>query len=116
MQGARGPAGVIDRWTSYRTFWFDSNTAELRSSDMSQVSEIAGYMKQNPSLKVGIDGSIPPGSDQDLANRRISTLREALIKAGVPASQIETGAFGDVKLARERRVEVLLRTNYYSKN
>jgi Outer membrane protein and related peptidoglycan-associated (lipo)proteins len=108
--GARGPAGVIDRWTSYRTFWFESNTADLRSSDMSKVSEIAGYMQQNPSLKVGIDGSIPPGSDQDLGNRRVSTVRAALIKAGMPASRIEMGAFGEAQLAREGRVEVLIRT------
>ena len=117
--GAQGPAGIIGCWTSYRAFWFESESADIRNSDMYQVSEIADYMKQNPSLKVGIDGSIPSGSTsgkQLLAGRRVVNVREALIKAGVPASRIETGAFGDAKLARERRVEVLIRTNYYSKN
>jgi outer membrane protein OmpA-like peptidoglycan-associated protein len=104
---------VVDRWTSYRAFWFDSESADLRSSDTEQVSEIADYMEQNPSLKVGIDGSIPRGSDSrklDLAGLRIIAVRNALIKAGVPASRIEMGVFGDVRLVRERRVEVLLRT------
>lgn len=114
--GAQGPAGVVDRWTSYRAFWFESDTSDLRDSDMDQVSEIADYMEQNPSLKVGIDGSITHSSDKDMAGRRVDTVRTALISAGVPASRIETGAFGDANLARERRVEVLLRTNYYSKN
>jgi len=111
--GARGPAGVVSRWTSYRAFWFDSNTSELRSSDIDQVSEIADYMQENPSLKIGIDGSIPRGSDTsklDLAGLRIIAVRNALIKAGVSASRIEMGTFGDPKLVRERRIEVLIRT------
>ena len=117
--GAQGPAGVIGCWTSYRAFWFDSESANIRSSDMDQVSEIANYMEQNPSLKVGIDGSIPGGSassKQILAGHRVVTVRQALINAGVPASRIETGAFGNVKLAQDRRVEVLIRTSTYAKN
>jgi len=74
------------------------------------VAEIADYLQQNPSLKVGIDGSCPSSADHDIAMRRANSVRNALIKAGVPASRIETGVFGDAKLARERRVEVLLRT------
>ncbi len=112
--GSTGPAGVVDRWISYRAFWFDYNTVDLRSSDTGQVSEIANYMKQNPSLKVGIDGSSPRGSDlrdQDFADRRVSTVYWALVNAGVPTSRIETGGFGDAKLARDQRVEVLLRTS-----
>ena len=117
--GAQGPAGVIGCWTSYRAFWFDSESANIRTSDMDQVSEIANYMEQNPSLKVGIDGSIPSGSTsskQLLAGRRVVNVRQALINAGLPASRIETGAFGDAKLSQERRVEVLIRTSNYAKN
>jgi len=79
---------------------------------MNQVSEIADYMQQNPSMIVGIDGSSPRGSDQNLDGRRVSNVRKALVEAGVPAFRIETGAFGDAQLVRERRVEVLIRTSY----
>jgi outer membrane protein OmpA-like peptidoglycan-associated protein len=76
------------------------------------VSEIAAYMKQNPSLRIGIDGSMDPrGTDprnQDLSDRRISAVRDALIQAGVPASKIQSGAYGDAELARDRTVEVLI--------
>jgi outer membrane protein OmpA-like peptidoglycan-associated protein len=86
---------------------------------MGQVAEIADYMKQNPSLKIGIDGSIPLGSNSkklDLADLRTITVRDAMIEAGVPASRIETGEFGDSKLARNGRVEILLCTSsYYTK-
>ena len=44
-------------------------------------------MNQNPSLRVGIDGSMDPrGTDprnQDLSDRRVNTVRDALIQAGV---------------------------------
>jgi outer membrane protein OmpA-like peptidoglycan-associated protein len=99
---------VISRWTSYRDFQFDSNLAELRASDTNQVSDIALYLKANPSLKVGIDGSMEP-RNQELSDQRVSTVREALIKAGVTNS-IQTGMFGDKKLAHDGRVTVLIRT------
>jgi outer membrane protein OmpA-like peptidoglycan-associated protein len=110
--GASGPAGIVDRWISYRAFWFDHDTVGLRNADSGQVSEIAYYIKQNPSLKVGIDGSIPStdARSQDLARRRVGTVYWALVNAGVPAPRIEMGNFGDEKLARDQRVEVLLRT------
>ena len=53
----------------------------------------------------------PRGTDprnQDLSDRRISAVRDALIQAGVPASKIQSGAYGYAKLARDRRVEVLI--------
>jgi len=112
--GAQGPAGVVDRWNSFRDIWFDFNRADLDASEMSKVSEIATYMNQNPSLRVGIDGSMDPrGTDprnQDLSDRRVSAVRDALIQAGVPAYKIQTGAFGDAQLTRDRRVEVLIST------
>jgi outer membrane protein OmpA-like peptidoglycan-associated protein len=113
--GAQGPVGAIDRWTSFRDFWFDFNRADLQTSELNKVTEVATYMKQNPSLQVGIDGSVAPnGADprnQDLSDRRVSAVRDALIQAGVPASKIQTGAFGDAQLTRDRRVEVLIRTS-----
>ena len=106
--------GVVDRWTSFREFMFEYNGADIYTVDQSKVDDIAGYMKQNPSLQVGIDGSMDSrGSDprdQNLSDRRVSAVRNALIKAGVPESKIQTGAFGDTRLARDRRVEVLVKT------
>src|SRR6266850_1472337 len=52
------------------------------------------------------DGDLPAGA-ADLSDRRIDSVREALIAAGVPAYKIYTGTFGDPLLRRERRVEVL---------
>jgi outer membrane protein OmpA-like peptidoglycan-associated protein len=71
-------------------------------------------MARNPSLEIGIDGSINSQSSgpisQDLSNRRITAVRDALIDSGVPADKIQTGAFGDPQLRRNHRVDVLLKT------
>lgn len=103
---------MISRWTSYRAFQFDANVADLRASEASQVSEIALYLKANPSLKVGLDGSMVP-HNQDLSNDRVRTVRDALIEAGVPGSKIQAGPFDDTKVPQDGRVTVLFRTANY---
>lgn len=103
---------MINRWTSYRDFRFESNQAELPSSQMNRVSEIATYLKANPSLNAGIDGSMEP-RNLDLSDQRVGTVRDALIKAGVPASRIQAGTFGDTRLPRDGRVVVFIRTANY---
>jgi outer membrane protein OmpA-like peptidoglycan-associated protein len=112
--GSRGSAGAITEWTTYRAFWFQTNSLDLRDSDQLQIDEIADYAKKNSSLKLGIDGSIPADSgdnNEEWADRRVKVVREALIKAGVPASRIESGRYNGDENARRGRVEVLLRTD-----
>jgi outer membrane protein OmpA-like peptidoglycan-associated protein len=98
----------------YRDFQFDYNQSDLQASETKKVSEIAQYLKNNPSLKVAIDGTMDPrGNDprnQDLSDQRVDSIRDALINAGVPTSKIQLGAFGDTRLTRDRRVAVLVRT------
>jgi outer membrane protein OmpA-like peptidoglycan-associated protein len=103
-QGAGGPAGG---WTPFKDFWFDSNRSDLMSSDSAAVSDIASYLRQNPGQQVGIDGSMDP-KNTDLSNRRVSAVRNALLQAGVPSYKIQTGAFGNPDLQRDRRVAVLV--------
>ena len=109
--GAQGPVGAVGHWNSYREFTFESNHSDIQASDRSTVSEIATYMKQNPSLQIGIDGNTDPRSTTDnreLSERRVTAVRDALIQEGVPAHRIQTGAFGDQNNRRDRRVEVLI--------
>ena len=105
----------MTKWTLYRDFGFDYNASTLAASEMKKVSDIAQYLKRNPSLKVGLDGSMDPrGNDpqnESLTDRRVNAVRDALINEGVPKAKIQTGPFGDPKLARDRRVAALLRTD-----
>jgi outer membrane protein OmpA-like peptidoglycan-associated protein len=105
--GAQGPGGPGGSWTPFRDFWFDYNRSDLQSSDSGKASDIANYLRQNPGQQVGIDGSIDP-NNMDLSNRRVSTVRNALLQAGVPSYKIQTGTFGNPALQRDRRVEVLV--------
>jgi hypothetical protein len=111
-QGAQGPAGVVARWTWYRDFRFDSNQSNIRASDAGKLSEIARYLKANPSLNAGIDGSMAP-RNQELSDQRVRTVRDALVEAGVPTSKIQTVTFAERDLPHDGRVAVLLRTANY---
>jgi outer membrane protein OmpA-like peptidoglycan-associated protein len=86
-------------WSSYRNFAFNAGSDAILGSDSDKVGEIAGYVSENPSYRVGIDGANP---------RRVENVRDALIDAGVPASRISTGAFGDPELRNDGRVAVLI--------
>ncbi len=101
---------MVAHWTSYRDFWFESDQDAIQPLDANKLAEIAAYMKQNPSLQIGIDTFADTGN-QDLRDRRVKAVRNALIQAGVPAQKIGTGSFGAAKPRRDARVEVLFATS-----
>jgi len=136
MTGVQGPAGITGaqgapasapqpgtRWSSLNQFMFDYDRADIRYSESRKPAEIAAYVSQNPSVRLGIDGYTDSrGTSQynaPLSHRRTTTVRDALIQAGVPADRIETGTFGTDRptcnpsteqcAQREGRVEVLVR-------
>jgi outer membrane protein OmpA-like peptidoglycan-associated protein len=105
---------------------FDLDSAEIRPSEMSKISDVAAYVHQNPSFRIGIDGStdLLRGTNRYntvLSQQRISNVRDALIRTGVSADRIETGRFGVERARcndsteqcsqREGRVEVMGRSS-----
>jgi outer membrane protein OmpA-like peptidoglycan-associated protein len=140
MAGVQGPTGITGatgaaapnlaplpavRWTSMKDFMFDFDRSDIRYSESKKPAEIATYMSQNPTARLGIDGYTDSRSSTQynlpLSQRRVATVRDALIQAGVPADRIETGTFGtDRSLCnpateqcaqRDGRVEVLVRAS-----
>jgi outer membrane protein OmpA-like peptidoglycan-associated protein len=122
--GTRSPAVAGTGWTSLKDFTFDYDRTDIRSAEVNQPSEIAAYVRQNPSVRLGIDGAtdLLRGTNQynaGLSQRRIATVRDALIQAGVSADRIETGTFAAQRAScndstercsqRDGRVEVLVR-------
>jgi len=123
---ARGPAASPTGWISLRDIMFDFDTADIRRSEMNKISDVAAYLEQNPSTRVGIDGAtdLLRGTNRynvDLSRRRIANVRDSLIEAGVSGDRIETGDFGAKRAEcddsteecakREGRVEVMARSN-----
>jgi len=127
--GAQGPAGpaaiqssAAKPWSSFRDFLFSFDQSAIRANETSHVTDIAAYMKQNPTAQVGIDGHTDPrGTDaynQSLSERRVNNIRDALVAAGVADGRIKAGAFGESQpkcnesteacWQADRRVEVLI--------
>jgi outer membrane protein OmpA-like peptidoglycan-associated protein len=106
--GAQGPVGEIAHWTEYRDFTFDSGTANIRASDRNTATVIATYLASNPSLQLGIDGTMNP-LNPTLSGQRVNAVRAALQQAGVPDSTI-LGAVNDPQFQHDGRVEILLST------
>ena len=81
---------------------------------MDKVSDIAAYLARNPSLEVGIDGSMEnrrsSQRDRDLSNARADSVRDALMQAGVPAYKIQMGEFADPDRRHLDEVQVLIKT------
>jgi OOP family OmpA-OmpF porin len=110
MAGARSPAPAGTAWASLKDFTFDYDRADIRSAEVNQPSEIAGYVRQNPSVRLGIDGStdLLRGTNQynaGLSQRRVATVRDALIRAGVSPDRIETGTFAVQRAGCSNAVE-----------
>ena len=126
MAGSPGRGASANGWITLRDIMFDLDSAEIRLSEMSKISDVAAYVYQNPSYRIGIDGStdLLRGTNRyntALSQRRISNVRDALIRTGVSADRIETGRFGVERAKcndsteqcsqREGRVEVMGRSS-----
>jgi hypothetical protein len=101
MPGLQGPSGntaVAGTWSAYRDIWFDANRSEMRNSEYSKAADVANYLNQNPNATVAIDGT----------SERATSVRTALLEAGVPSHKIQYGSFGDPGMQRDRQVQVLV--------
>jgi peptidoglycan-associated lipoprotein len=108
-----------------KEFMFDYDRPEIRYSEAKKPAEVAAYMNQYPSVRLGVAGYADRQSTDQynlpLSQRRVENVRDALIQAGVPADRIETGTFGTDRFMcnssseqcprREGRVEVLARAS-----
>jgi outer membrane protein OmpA-like peptidoglycan-associated protein len=108
--GYQGVAGKVGQWVLYREFSFNATESSLKKEEVKMISEIAEYMKKNPSLQIGIDGTAVKASDQALNDRRVNTIRAALLDAGMSSSSIKSGEIGDKALRRTGRIAVLFTT------
>lgn len=123
--GPQGPAGAAAQWVSFKDILFDFDQAAVRSEEHAKINDVASFLKQNPAVLVRIDGHTDPrGKDaynQALSERRVTAVREALVKAGIPADRIQPSHFGKARpkcneateacWQLDRRVEVMITTN-----
>ena len=101
---------------------FDFNKAELKSSALPNVTELARFLQENPERQVIVEGytdSVGSASyNQGLSERRAESVRRALVRAGVAPTRIVAQGYGkeypvadnssDSGRAQNRRVEVTI--------
>ena len=86
-------------WSLFVDFTFTAENDAISDSDRTKPRRVAQYLEGHPALQVGLDG---------MHLGRVSSVRAALIDAGIPSSRIRIGAFGEPHLRGERRVLVML--------
>ena len=101
---------------------FDFNKAELKSSALPNITQLARFLQENPERQVIVEGytdSVGSASyNQGLSERRAESVRRALIRAGVEPTRIVAQGYGkeypvadnstDSGRAQNRRVEVTI--------
>lgn len=101
-------------WTTYREFNFEPTVTDVSISDTSKLREIVAYLESNPSLDIGIDGTlgaegISP-ADRSLSERRAASVRRALMDtgAGVASYKIMMGRNAQSNHARVGQIQVMV--------
>ncbi len=127
-QGPQGPQGAVGAkgedmtWHSFANILFDVNKATLRQDETTKIGDIVAYLKDNPSYQVELEAYADPrgsfGHNVKLSKKRVDTVRDALISAGVATDRIRVGAYGEMNPVcsektgacwqLDRRVEVLV--------
>ena len=104
----------------YEDIKFDSGSANIKSGSYPVLAEIAGVLKQNPNLKVEIQGHTDSAGRLALNNKlssdRANAVMEYLIDKGVNPTQLTSAGYGPTRplvsndtsdgRARNRRVEL----------
>jgi outer membrane protein OmpA-like peptidoglycan-associated protein len=114
----------IEVGMSYRLndIYFDFNSFELRPESKVVIEEFEAFLKENPNLKVSIEGHTDNiGNNQDnliLSEKRARAVYDHLIYLGIPSSQILYKGYGETKpivsneseegRARNRRTEFVI--------
>jgi peptidoglycan-associated lipoprotein len=117
---------AIERWKSAEDISFQRNRADIQPKCASKIVRLATWVTRNPLVVVALDAhhdqpsALTGETDRRLHARRVRAVRDALVRAGVPADRIRTAAVGDRQpLCRQatsrcyeanRRVEVLVGT------
>jgi outer membrane protein OmpA-like peptidoglycan-associated protein len=78
---------------------FASGTAKLPANAMPTVDQLAARLKNNPEIKVVIEGHTDnvgdPGYNQTLAMKRAEAVRSALVHQGIDPSRITVRSLGE---------------------
>ena len=106
-------ADAAHPWLTLKSIGFFYNRSDLTAWEATKIAEIVDYMTLHPEAEVGINRpAVAPGGDpgiDDLNHRRVRTIINGLITAGVSENRIHVGNYVDLPLSLEQQVVVLTR-------
>jgi OmpA-OmpF porin, OOP family len=99
---APAPAPIIEKGRQTLNVEFDTNKAVVKEKYYDELNKFADVMKQNPDLKVEIDGHTDSVGDaksnQKLSQKRAESIRNYLVtKGGIDASRVSAKGYGESK-------------------
>nr|WP_254602733.1 OmpA family protein [Sphingomonas bacterium] len=98
LGGYLAGTGTTPRTFTFDKLHFDTNKADVRASDLAEVNDVAGVLKQYGQARVKIAGYADArGSDptnEKLGQARADAVRAALVKAGIDGGRIEAVSGG----------------------
>jgi peptidoglycan-associated lipoprotein len=85
------------------TVYFGFDQATIRSGEHSKLSEVATYLKNNPTAAVRVEGNCDERGTEEynrsLGERRALAAREALVSMGIEPNRVDTVSYGEDKPA-----------------
>jgi outer membrane protein OmpA-like peptidoglycan-associated protein len=111
------PAPMAEPELPLANYYFDVDKFELPVAREGSLEAVIAYLQANPTAVASVSGYHDPTGDaahnEELARKRAQAVKDAMMAAGVPESQIDmvkpivTTGSGD--MAEARRVEVAIR-------
>jgi OOP family OmpA-OmpF porin len=88
---------------------FDTDKADIRPDSQGVVDQIAALLKENPGLKVSIEGHTDntgtPAHNKTLSEQRANAVMAAITKQGVAAGRMSAVGWGQEKPVADNRTE-----------
>ena len=89
---------------SRNSVYFDYDQHDIKADYKHVIEENAKYLRENPSLKVRVEGNADERGSREynlaLGQRRAEVVTKALTLLGVPANRIEAVSYGEEKPRR----------------
>jgi len=98
------PMGVLEGRTSapMRPIYFDFDKSNIRKDQVSRMADNADYLKQNPSIRIRIEGNTDPRGTNEynmaLGERRALAAKKDLLKRGISEANMTTVSYGEERI------------------
>jgi len=92
---------IVDVGDRIFPIYFDFDKAELRDDARATLSELAQWLKDNPSVRIRVDGNCDERGSNEynlaLGENRAASAKKYLVYLGISPDRLETMSYGEEK-------------------